>query len=211
VSNKLLLATAIGAILGLALGALLGQANLSPTAIKLIKLPGTLFLRALKAIVMPLVVTSVIGGVAALRRAGGGSGLAGRTLMYYSATTIVAVGIGLVLVFAIHPGDPSRLGNTGADLTAARNATTYDAADTLLSVLYAMVPENIAAAAVQMDVLGLIVVAVCFALLASGAGRRGRMLLRFSSSVNHVVMLGVHYLVLATPVGVWPGFHRHIW
>ncbi|HBQ45355.1 MAG TPA: dicarboxylate/amino acid:cation symporter, partial [Thiomicrospira sp.] len=65
---------------------------------------GTLFLNALKMIVVPLVVSAIITGVANVGDNGGFGRLGGKTLGYYVLTSTIAIIIGLVLVSLIQPG-----------------------------------------------------------------------------------------------------------
>ncbi|HIC24109.1 MAG TPA: cation:dicarboxylase symporter family transporter, partial [Planctomycetes bacterium] len=69
-----------------------------------------IFMRLLKMLIMPLVLTSIITGVAGL---GGGSDfgrMGRRTFGYYVTTSFFAVGLGLILVNLIQPGNGARLG-----------------------------------------------------------------------------------------------------
>lgn len=66
--------------------------------------PGDLFMRMLKMIIVPLVVTSLIAGMAAIPSKSAGK-LGGYTVLYYMITTIMAVLLGMVLVVIIKPGN----------------------------------------------------------------------------------------------------------
>ena len=65
---------------------------------------GTLFLNALKMVIVPLVVSSIIVGIAGIGSSGAFGRLGGRTLTYYLATTFISVSIGLLVVNSIEPG-----------------------------------------------------------------------------------------------------------
>lgn len=66
---------------------------------------GDLFLNALKMMVLPLVITSIIGGVTSLGHLKSFGSLGIKTLLYYMITTALAVGVGILLVNLIRPGD----------------------------------------------------------------------------------------------------------
>ncbi|MGL1887571.1 MAG: dicarboxylate/amino acid:cation symporter [Reichenbachiella sp.] len=66
---------------------------------------GTIFIRLLKFIAVPLVLFSIISGVAGLSDVSKLGRLGGKTLLAYLLTTLVAVGIGLVLVNLVKPGE----------------------------------------------------------------------------------------------------------
>jgi Na+/H+-dicarboxylate symporter len=64
---------------------------------------GQLFLRMLKFLILPLIATSLISGIASLGSNSAGR-IAARALIYYFSTTITAVVIGIILVVIIRPG-----------------------------------------------------------------------------------------------------------
>ena len=64
---------------------------------------GELFLRMLKALILPLIVPSLITAVGSLDMSLSGR-VGGRAILYYLATTVLAVILGIVLVVTIHPG-----------------------------------------------------------------------------------------------------------
>ncbi|HNP30453.1 MAG TPA: cation:dicarboxylase symporter family transporter, partial [Nitrospirales bacterium] len=95
----------IGMLSGIVLGILLG--GLAPSIGLSIAFIGDLFLQALFALVVPLVMSSMIVGIASLGdvRQLGSIGL--RTILFFMTTTGLAVLVGLILVIVIHPGTPT--------------------------------------------------------------------------------------------------------
>ncbi len=129
---------------------------------------GTMFLNALKMIIVPLIVSSIIVGVAGI---GGTSGLArlgGRTILYYMVTSLFAILIGLVIVNLIEPGIVN--GEPARALTAVPDAQVADIqakvegkdASSIADVFLGMFPPNIVAAAADGQMLGLIVFSLLF-------------------------------------------------
>lgn len=132
-SNRLL----IYIILGLTLGALFG--GQFPAEAGYVAFLGTLFMNALKMIVVPLVVASLIVGVANLGDLTKLGGIGKKTIIYYMVTTGISVIIGLTLVNIIRPGSGmTRGGETLANAqyqiqnltltlpNAELNSTAYD-------------------------------------------------------------------------------------
>ncbi|MCX2744489.1 dicarboxylate/amino acid:cation symporter [Mangrovivirga sp. M17] len=66
---------------------------------------GTIFIRILKAIAVPLVLLSIISGVSSLNDISNLGRLGAKTIGFYLTTTVIAVGLGLVLVNLVKPGD----------------------------------------------------------------------------------------------------------
>jgi Na+/H+-dicarboxylate symporter len=92
--HTLLILTFLGVVIGCALGFVLRSAMLSPETIMLIAFPGDLLMRMLKMLVLPLVVSSLITGVAVLDpKSSGKIGL--YAITYYLITTILAAVLGI--------------------------------------------------------------------------------------------------------------------
>lgn len=94
----------IGAIIGGAVGIALSASNASPIWATWLGMPGYIYLRALKLLVVPLVFCSVITGIASLQDLGVGTGTLGkRTVALYAITTIIGVIEGLVVTYTLYP------------------------------------------------------------------------------------------------------------
>ncbi|XP_053322138.1 excitatory amino acid transporter 3 [Spea bombifrons] len=144
-NNWLLIATVVAVVLGIGLGVLVREyANLSNLDKIYFAFPGEILMRMLKLIILPLIVSSMITGVAALDSSVSGKiGL--RAVVYYFCTTVIAVVLGIVLVVTIKPGvsqNPEDIDRTGS----TPEVTTVDA---LLDLLRNMFPENLVQACFQ--------------------------------------------------------------
>ena len=71
--------------------------------VELLSLPGELFLRMLKMLILPLIMFSLMAGLGSLDTKVAGA-LGWRTVLYYITTTLIAVVLGLTLVMVIQPG-----------------------------------------------------------------------------------------------------------
>ena len=98
-----------------------------------------IFLALLKMLIVPIVLTSIITGVASVGSMGDLRRLGGKTFAYYLATSMLAILVGQVLVNVIRPGDGATLGLS--PLTAA--GASPDAS--FIEVIKRMIPSNIAA------------------------------------------------------------------
>lgn len=102
-NNKLLILTIVSVIIGIILGVAIAEAHPSKLVQQLVAFPGELFLRALKMLILPLIVFSLIAGLGSLNiKMSGALGL--RTILYYTTTTFIAVTLGIILVVSIQPG-----------------------------------------------------------------------------------------------------------
>ena len=126
---------------------------------------GGLFLNALKMIVVPLIVSSIIMGVHNMAGRENFGRVGGKTVGFYVATGLIAVVTGLVLVNVINPGGGESVKALSENMPDVSDQLTRvegrDAGD-LVDVISRAVPDNIFAAAVNMELLALIFFSVVF-------------------------------------------------
>ncbi|XP_033739635.1 excitatory amino acid transporter 2-like [Pecten maximus] len=102
--NLLLILTIAGVVMGLILGFALRVVEPSDQAKMLIAFPGDILMRMLKMLILPLIVSCMITGLASIdAKSSGRMGL--RAIVYYFGTTFTAIILGIILVVSIHPGD----------------------------------------------------------------------------------------------------------
>jgi Na+/H+-dicarboxylate symporter len=127
---------------------------------------GTLFLNALKMLIVPLIVSSIITGMMELKPDTLGR-LGGKTLLYYLATSLVAIITGLLIVNLLQPGvvdgEPAlEVLGLPADAGDVLEKVEGRGAGDLAEVFLRMIPVNIVAAAAQGQMLGLIFFSLLF-------------------------------------------------
>lgn len=127
---------------------------------------GTLFLNALKMIIVPLVIASIITGIAGIGGTRGLGRLGGKTLVYYLSTSLLAILVGLAMVNLIQPGvvegDPREVFGFTADASAIEQKVAGQGAGEVVDVFLRMVPVNIVSAAANGQMLGIIFFALLF-------------------------------------------------
>jgi solute carrier family 1 (high affinity glutamate transporter) protein 1 len=196
----------IGMLLGIVLGILLG--GFAPSIGLSIAFIGDLFLQALFALVVPLVMSSMIVGIASLGdvRKLGSIGL--RTVLFFMTTTGLAVLVGLILVVAIHPGTPTE--NPNLDSPTAQTSSLSERmedkpttlGDLFKSILTSLVPKNLFAAMAETQILPLIVFALVFGGVLTTIGEKGTLVIRVFEGINEAMMAIVHLLMWVAPVGI---------
>uniref|UniRef100_A0A8B9R9V4 Amino acid transporter n=1 Tax=Astyanax mexicanus TaxID=7994 RepID=A0A8B9R9V4_ASTMX len=207
---------------GIGLGVLVREyASLSQLDKQYFGFPGEILMRMLKLVILPLIVSSMITGVAALdSEVSGKIGL--YAVVYYFSTTIIAVILGIILVTTIKPG----VSQTADNIDRAGTTPNVTTVDTLLDLIRNMFPENLVQACFQqviietslfnltkdytivgaysngINVLGLIVFCVAFGLVIGKMGERGRILLEFFDALNEATMRLVQIIMCYMPVGI---------
>ncbi|ELK26731.1 Excitatory amino acid transporter 5 [Myotis davidii] len=127
--NGLLVLSVLSVTVGCLLGFFLRTQHLSPQEISYFQFPGELLMRMLKMLILPLVVSSLISGLASLD-AKTSSRLGILTVAYYLWTTFVAVIVGIVMVSIIHPG-----GAAQKEETEQSGKPIMSSADALLDLI----------------------------------------------------------------------------
>lgn len=146
-------------IIGIVLGVLLGIALIQfpwgkQFVVDWIKPFGTIFVNMLKLIAIPLIIVSLVKGIADLRDINQLSKMGLRTFFTYIVTTVFAISVGLIIVNVVKPGtfisDQTRtemLGSFGGDVKKLSEAQQSVSASGPLQPLVDVVPENIFGAA----------------------------------------------------------------
>ncbi len=191
----------LGLILGVAAGAIWFG---NPAVATYLQPVGDLFLRLIKMIVIPIVVSSLIVGVA-----GAGSGkkvgrLGFRTILYFEIITTFAIVLGLLLGNIIQPGHGVNF--SGAEkqdisqyVETEKAASTKSVADTFLHI----VPTNFFQSLAEGDLLAIICFTVLFALGVSAIGEKGKPVLSFFEATSQAMFHVVNIVMKFAPFGVF--------
>jgi proton glutamate symport protein len=190
----------------IALGAGVGFGWLAPEAAEGIGFLGDLFLRLLKMIIIPLIFTSLVSGIASLGSARSVGRVGIRTMVYYTVTTTLAIAVGLTLVNIIRPGDHLDFGR-GGGLPEGISATSQSLPDFLLR----MVPDNIVSAMAEGEVLPVIVFALLFGLFITRLnGLNVEAVKRVVDGVLEVIQALTLAIVKLAPVGIFALLAREV-
>ncbi|MBN2607298.1 MAG: dicarboxylate/amino acid:cation symporter, partial [Thiotrichales bacterium] len=165
---------------------------------------GTLFLNALKMIVVPLVVSAIITGVANIGSQGGFGRLGAKTIGYYLMTSSIAIIVGLTLVNLIHPGVSGNgvpVLHTDAEVMQAVQGKS---AGDIVEVFLRMIPVNVVNAAATGQMLGLIFFSLLFGYFMTRIQSDFKQTLsQFWNGVFEVMMLITQWVMKFAPIGVF--------
>jgi len=171
---------------------------------------GTLFMNALKMLIVPLIVSSIISGMAGMGEHDAVGRLGLKTLLYYLSTSLLAVLVGLLAVNLVAPGIID--GEPARDIIALPAADTADIAarvqgqgiGDLTGIFIRMIPANIVAAAADGQMLGLIFFSLLFGFFMTRIdGPQAQVLGDFWRGVFSVMMKVTDWVMLFAPVGVF--------
>ena len=195
-----------GLALGVALGfwaRSLGEASALAEALQTV---GSIFVQLLRALVPPLVFAAIVASIAALKNLANAARLVTQTLLWFAATALIAVLIGIALGVLLEPGI-----RTGVDpATAAVPETTGSWLDFLKGLVPAnflglsaatKVADDAPATSLSFNVLQIIVLAIAVGAAAVRAGPAGEAFLAFNASVLAIFKRLLLWVIRLTPIG----------
>jgi Na+/H+-dicarboxylate symporter len=170
---------------------------------------GTLFLNALRMLIVPLIASSIIVGAAGIGGSDRLGSLGGRTLLFYGVTTTLAILVGLTLVNLVQPGivDGQPAGtvlglNAGAPEVAARMEGR--GAGDIVEIFLRMIPTNVVQAAANTELLGLIFFCLLFGVFMARSGHESAdILYKFWDGVFNVMLAITELVMKFAPIGVF--------
>jgi solute carrier family 1 (high affinity glutamate transporter) protein 1 len=158
---------------------------------------GEMFLNALKMLVIPLIVSSLIVGISGL----GDITKVGKTgvitLLYFMTTTAFSVVIGLCMVNLLEPGKSVEMVSELPEGVASKKALG------ITDVLQSFVSPNLIKSMLEMDILPIIIFSLVFGGVLTTLGEKGKGVISFFDTVNEAIMKMVHLVLYLAPIGIF--------
>uniref|UniRef100_A0A673NA51 Amino acid transporter n=1 Tax=Sinocyclocheilus rhinocerous TaxID=307959 RepID=A0A673NA51_9TELE len=184
----------------------------------------------LKMLILPLIISSLITGLAGLDARSSGR-MGSRAMVYYMSTTVIAAVLGVILVLGIHPGNPKLRSGQVSSTPKNQEVSSMDA---FLDLIRNLFPENLVQVCFQqvqtvvkkvavpvqnqtepiivnrkklelkwgMNVLGLIGFFITFGICMGKMGERGKLMCEFFNILNEIIMKMVSMIMWYSPVGI---------
>jgi Na+/H+-dicarboxylate symporter len=189
--NLLLIGIVTGVVLGVICGAVFGEQMLAIAFI------GDMFMNALKAVMIPLIMASMIVGVASLGDLRKLGKLGSVTVLYYLTTTTIAVVLGVIMMKIFNPGEGIQFG--AMELPEAIRGKEFSFIDLIMG----FVPSNIFNSMAQGQILPLIISTLLFGGVLTTLGDKGKPVLAFFEGVDAAMMKIVVIIMWFAPIGVF--------
>lgn len=183
----------IGMVLGILVGTLAPKLGISAAFFKPF---GDLFINLVRMVVVPLVLATLVSGAASVGDVGRLGRVAAKTLVFYFATTALAVAIGLILGNIFQPG-------VGLDLSTANLSAKEVAAPSLVQVLMGIVPLNPVDALAKGNILQIIFFAVLVGMAISLCGDKAKPAAAFFDAMSEVMIRVTSMVMHYAPIGVF--------
>ena len=172
---------------------------------------GTMFLNGLKMLIVPLILSSIICGVASMGSGGNIGRLGGKTIGFYMLSSFLAILVGLVLVNVFTPGviDGQAAGDrlnlsSPEELETQLSRVEGRSAGDVVDVFLRMVPTNIVKAAAEGQMLGLISFGLLFGYFMMRIDNKlSEGILGFWTAVSETMMRITLFVMKFAPIGVF--------
>lgn len=198
----------IGLVLGIAIGALLNHFSAEKAwwISNILQPAGDIFIRLIKMIVIPIVISSLIVGIAGVGDAKKLGSIGLKTIIYFEVVTTIAILVGLVLANLFHPGagiDMSTLGTVDiSKYQQTANEVQHEHA--FIETILNLIPSNIFAAVARGEMLPIIFFSVLFGLgLSSLQADLRDPLVKVFQSVSESMFKVTHMIMGYAPIGVF--------
>ncbi|KAL5387897.1 hypothetical protein DPSP01_003295 [Paraphaeosphaeria sporulosa] len=177
-------------------------------AIALLAIPGTLWLRALRAVVLPMIVTAMILAIKRLRNLSQGGGKAAQlalwTIGYYIITTIIAVAhscllVGLVWSKLMVKVSDQQLGIDDKDKETFEERADLEIHEVVVDMFNSLIPQNIVDALATDSLLAVLVTAIVLGYVIKPNGS----LMRAVEEVEQIIIRVITILIYFAPMGVF--------
>ncbi|CAO1388939.1 unnamed protein product [Diamesa tonsa] len=206
-----------------------GEDHFNERVVMYVNFIGDIFLRLLKCLILPLIISSLISAVGSLDISLSKK-IGTRAIFYYMMTTVMAVVLGIVLVTIIRPGGDG----LGKDQVVKRQTRNITTTDTLLDLIRNVFPPNLVQATLQqyqtvlippgengtldmykwkvdpngsyndsMNIMGLVVASIAFGIAISSARIQTKNILVLFNELSQIMMRITGWVIWLSPVGVF--------
>lgn len=191
----------VGLILGIIVGAIFYG---NPKVEEYLQPLGTIFINMIKMIVVPIIISTLIVGVAGTGDVKQLGKLGGKTMIYFQVVSMIAIVVGLASANIFKPGvgiDMSSLSK--GDIDQYVQTTEEVQSNGFMDVLVGIVPSNIIESMAQADMLPLIFFSVLFGLGIASIGDKGKPVLAFFQGTADAMFWVTNVIMKFAPIGVF--------
>ena len=158
-----------------------------------------IFLRLIKMIIAPLVFAVLVSGVAKLGDFKSVGRIGIKTMVYFTTATILALGLGLIIVNIFEPGKVMHL-----DIPETMTGPVVNAnQQTAKNFISHIIPESVIGAMAENEILPIVVFALFFGIAAASIKDYGMAIVRACESLGHVMFKVTNYVMSFAPIGVF--------
>lgn len=169
-----------------------------PGGVEYVGWMGDIFLRTLKMVIIPLILSSIISGITSMGSGKSLGRLGGKTMLYYLSTSTIAILTGLVLVNIFRPGVGVKI-NMAKSIEGLTGQT-----GSINDILMRVIPSNVVESMSKGDILPVIFFAIIFGVFISKVDiKYNETLSNFFEAVFEVMMKITKFIIQFTPLGIF--------
>lgn len=183
--------------LGMLLGILVGH-FWSDLSVHL-KILSDIFLRLIKMIIAPLVFSVLVVGVAKVGDFKSVGRIGAKTIAYFTFATLLALGLGLIIVNLFEPGKMMHLELPAQHAETGIAANAHDSK----TIISHIIPDSIVAVMASNEILPIVVFSLFFGIACASIGKKGHIVVDFFDSVSHIMFKVTNYVMAFAPLGVF--------
>jgi len=202
--NRLTLYILVAMLLGGILGAIIhNSCNVKTTEqfSTYIKLLATVFIRLVQMIIAPLVLTTLVVGIAKLGDIKSVGRIGGRALAWFFSASFISLLIGLFWVNFLQPGYGVNL--SSVDTTTATEVTAKTQDFSVQHFVEHIIPKSVFEAMATNEILQIVIFAIFFGLAAASIGENVKPVINALDKTSHIILKMVNFVMKFAPIGVF--------
>jgi Na+/H+-dicarboxylate symporter len=202
--NRLTLYILVAMVLGGVLGGIVHTYFDKETAASFsthIKLLATIFIRLVQMIIAPLVLTTLVVGIAKLGDIKSVGRIGGRALAWFFTASFISLIIGLLWVNFLKPGNGVNLSNV--DQTAVAEVTDKTQDFSIQHFVEHIIPKSVFEAMATNEILQIVIFSIFFGLAAASIGDNVKPVINALDKTSHIILKMVNFVMRFAPIGVF--------
>ena len=163
------------------------------------------FLRLVQMIIAPLVITTLIVGIAKMGNLKAVGRVGGRSMIWFFSASLASLLLGLMLVNYFKPGESLHLNINALDTSAAADVIGKTQSFSVQYFIEHLFPKSIFEALATNEILQIVVFSIFFGIALTQYGEKGESIVKFLDNLSKVILILVGYVMWFAPLGVFGG------
>ena len=166
-----------------------------------IKMLATIFIRLVQMIIAPLVITTLVVGIAKLGDIKSVGRIGGKAMGWFFTASFISLLIGLFWVNVLQPGVGLNL--TDIDVSTAVEVTDKTKSFSAQNFVEHIIPKSIFEALATNEILQIVIFSIFFGLAATSIGEHAKPVVKVLDIISHIILKMVNYVMKFAPIGVF--------
>lgn len=197
---QILIAMLLGAVLGIYIHNNF-DAEFAKNFSDKIKMLATIFIRLVQMIIAPLVISTLVVGIAKLGDIKSVGRIGGKAMGWFFTASFVSLLIGLFWVNILEPGVGLNLSDV--DVATASEVTDKTKVFSAQNFVEHIIPKSIFEALATNEILQIVIFSIFFGLAAASIGDHAKPVVRVLDVISHIILKMVNYVMKFAPLGVF--------